>query len=73
MGETFPDDDELGAPEQRYRDEDDDIPPPATTAQSTKKVKMIENEEDFFDVSESEENISHVEVRPDEGTKAWRD
>ena len=74
MGETFPDDDdsdEIVANDQRFRDEDDDdIPPPVTTSVNTKKLKMTENEEDFFDVSDGEED---VDVRQDEGTKAWRD
>jgi len=74
MGETFLDDDnsdEIPNNEHHFHDEeDDDIPPPVTTSVETKKVKMTENEEDFFDVSDGEED---TDVRPDEGTKAWQD
>ena len=74
MGETFLDDDnsdEIVDNEQRFHDEDDDdIPPPVTALVNAKKVKITENEEDFFDVSDGEED---VDVRQDEGTKAWRD
>ena len=73
MGETFLDDnsDEIPDNEHPFHDEeDDDIPPPVTASVNTKKVKMTENEEDFFDVSDGEED---TDVRPDEGTKAWRD
>ena len=74
MGETFLEDDnsdETPDNEHRFRDEDDnDIPPPVTASADTKKVKLTENEEDFFDVSDDEEDI---DVRPDEGTKVWRD
>jgi hypothetical protein len=80
MGETFPEDDEddTNSPpenERRFRDEDDDIPPPVAT---NRKVKLTENEEDFFDISdgEDEENDEAGAQRGserDEGTKAWRD
>jgi hypothetical protein len=55
--------------EARFHDDDDDIPPvvPKQT------VKLQENEEDFFDVSDDEDEN---EVRPagqDDGTNAWRD
>jgi hypothetical protein len=79
MGETFLDDDEDGidsAPqnERQFRDEDDDIPPPVAT---NRKVKMTENEEDFFDVSDGEdeeENGADAQASSgnDDGTEAWR-
>jgi hypothetical protein len=69
MGETFPDNDSDEDGEQTFHDEDDDIPPPVASVPG--RVKVQENEEDFFDVSDTEEE----QVRPtnDEGTKAWRD
>jgi hypothetical protein len=76
MGETFPDDenDSIESPdnERHFHDEDDDIPPPVA---NNKKIKVVENEEDFFDVSDGEEEGVAVagDGRQDEGTKAWRD
>jgi hypothetical protein len=76
MGETFPDDenDSIESPdnERHFHDEDDDIPPPVA---NNKKIKVAENEEDFFDVSDGEEEGVAVagDGRQDEGTKAWRD
>lgn len=69
IGNTFDSTDE-DIEQSRFHDEDDDIPPPVP---SKNPVKMSENEEDFFDVSDDEEE---EQVRPagqDEGTKAWRD
>jgi len=68
MGETFPENDNDEDAAQTFHDEDDDIPPPVASVPG--RIKVQENEEDFFDVSDTEE-----EVRPtnDEGTKAWRD
>lgn len=73
MGETFPDNDSDEDAAQTFHDDDDDIPPPVTTV-PTGRVKVQENNEDFFDVSD-EEVEQEGEVRPtsDEGTKAWRD
>ena len=74
MGETFPDNSDSDEdPRQTFHDEDDDIPPPVTGIPG--RVKVQENEEDFFDVSDAEEEVDETVVRPtsDEGTKAWRD
>jgi len=57
--------------ESPFHDEDDDIPPAVPLPKRT--VKLQENEQDFFDVSDDDDD---EEVRPagqDEGTKAWRD
>ena len=64
--------DEDDLDERRFHDEDDDIPPPVPSKQT---FKAEENEEDFFDVSEGEDDEVE-DIRPagqDEGTKAWRD
>lgn len=63
-----------------FHDDDDDIPPTVGTG---KRVKMTENEEDFFDVSDDEEpeesqgrkasNGVGTGIRGDDATKAWRD
>jgi hypothetical protein len=78
IGETFADSDEdserLPSSENRFRDDDDDIPPPANASMDPKKVKMTENEEDFFDVSDGEaedEEQEPREVHRDEATNAW--
>jgi hypothetical protein len=73
MGETFPDNDIDEDAAQTFHDDDDDIPPPVTKV-PTGRVKVQENNEDFFDVSD-EEAEQEEDVRPtsDEGTKAWRD
>jgi hypothetical protein len=48
--ETFPDSED---PHFDDDDDDDDIPPPVR-----QNVKMTENEEDFFDVSDEEEETA---------------
>lgn len=75
MGETFPDDDETPDNERRFHDEDDDdIPPPVILPTLNKKFKVPENEEDFFDVSDAEEEeVITKDIQQEEGTKAWRD
>jgi hypothetical protein len=76
IGETFAGDDEITedlANQTRFRDEDDDDIPPPVQKQTKQKVNM--NEEDFFDVSdgEDEEGLRNERTTvPDEGTKAWR-
>lgn len=79
MGETFAGSDEdserLPSIENRFRDDDDDdIPPPANGSMDPKKVKMTESEEDFFDVSDGEDEDEEQEPREghrDEATNAW--
>ena len=75
IGETFPDDNsDENVEGNRFHDEgDDDIPPPVKRS----KAKMQENEEDFFDVSdgEEEEDGNFVNDRSsglDEATKPLR-
>lgn len=69
-----------------FHDDDDDIPPTVGTGQG-KKVKMTENEEDFFDVSDGEDEgqealptqsmglgaARRLSAGEDNATKAWRD
>jgi hypothetical protein len=78
IGETFADSDEdserLPNNDNHFRDEDDDIPPPVNAPMNTKKIKMTENEEDFFAASEGEDEEEEQEQREahgDEGTAAW--
>jgi len=77
MGETFLDDerdsDDIANRPQFRDDDDDDIPPPASSNDRKKFIRMTENEEDVFSVSDGEEE--EEEARPsgqDEGTKAWQ-
>jgi hypothetical protein len=54
--ETFDINSDEEPDEGRFRDEDDDIPP---TVASRQKVKVQEDEEDFFDVSDDEDEVDH--------------
>jgi len=72
MGETFPDNDSDEEAAQTFHDEDDDIPPPVPNVHEG-RIKVQENEEDFFDVSDDEDEVEQVRPTSDEGTKAWRD
>ena len=78
IGETFADSDEdserLPSNGNRFRDEDDDIPPPVHASENPRKIKMTENEDNFFDVSDGEDDEEEQEPRQmhgDEATTAW--
>jgi len=78
IGETFADSDDdserLPSSDNHFRDDDDDIPSPANTSMNPNKVKMTENEDDFFDVSDGEDEDGMLEPREihrDEATTAW--
>jgi hypothetical protein len=74
MGDTFADDNfENISEEQRFHDEDDDIPPPVASSTNTRKVHMDGNEQEFFDVSDVEEEEDVRSLGKDVESNDWRD